>query len=149
MMSGDYAAVSEALHRYNPPVAITQRLTVSLSNHPSALPPPDSLHTVAEASSCGYRFLRCLFLPGPHPHPLPCPGKRGFLKPEWGAKPHSFLGVSGPESPRRLNGETGRAGSAAWVVPRPPGTTNPFPFTVPHSGWGMGSRDQRGSPETL
>lgn len=29
-MSGVYAAVSEALHKYIPPIVITQRLTVSL-----------------------------------------------------------------------------------------------------------------------
>lgn len=63
------------------------------------------------------------FPPRPHPHPLPCLGKKGFLKPEWGAEPRSSLGgVSGPESPRRLDGETGRTGSAACVVPCPLGT---------------------------
>lgn len=94
--------------------------------HPPHTPSPpalDSPLTVAEASSCGHRFLRCLFLSGPHPHPLPCLGKQGFLKPEWGAKPHSALGeVSGPESLRRLDHETGRTGSAALTVPCPPGT---------------------------
>lgn len=111
---------------------ITQSEThsLSLSEQPPLCPTPspgralDSLTTHCRRSIILRLQIPALpFPPRPHPHPLPCLGKKGFLKPEWGAEPRSSLGgVSGPESPRRLDGETGRTGSAACVVPRPLGT---------------------------